>query len=142
MINFYIETNFKFSGKKHIKTWIKSLIESKKLIVGNINYIFVDDENILKINNQFLSHNYYTDIITFNYNTSKTINADIYISIDRLKENSKIYKTQFKEEFLRVIIHGILHLIGFNDSTKNEQSLMRLQENEQLLKIDKSKIII
>ena len=140
MINFYFETKFNFSGKNHIKIWIKNIIESNRLVVGNINYIFVDDEQLLKINNQFLSHDYFTDIITFNFCKDGIINSDIYISIERIKENSHIFKTTFKEEFLRVIIHGILHLLGFNDSTKEEQKSMRQQENNLLLKIDQSKI--
>lgn len=142
MIRFYFETNFNFAGKNQIKLWLKNLIESHNLFVGNINFIFVDDEQILKINNQYLSHDYYTDIITFNYNKEDSVNSDIYISIERIKENANLYQTNIREEFLRVIVHGVLHLLGFNDSTDKEKERMRALENEQIAKIDYSKILL
>ena len=142
MIRFYFETNFNFAGKNQIKLWLKNLIESHNLFVGNINFIFVDDEQILKINNQYLSHDYYTDIITFNYNKEDSVNSDIYISIERIKENANLYQTNIREEFSRVIVHGVLHLLGFNDSTDKEKERMRALENEQIAKIDYSKILL
>jgi len=140
MINYFFELNFKFKGKKILTNWIKNIIEAQNYKLGTINYIFVDDNEILRINQQYLSHNYYTDIITFNYNKENKINSDIYISIERVKDNSIQFKTDFKEEFLRVVIHGILHLLGYNDSTNEEKLRMREIENTQIQKIDKSKI--
>lgn len=98
-----------------------------------ISYIFLSDADLLQINKKYLDHNYYTDIITFTLDkTENTIEAELYLSIDRIKENSKDLKVMFKEELLRVAIHGVLHLCGYNDELEDEKILMRKKENEYI----------
>ena len=127
----YIKT-FKLNKKSHLKKWIQTIIEKNKKVPGNIFYSFVSDEEILKTNIQFLKHNTYTDIITFNYNDRKVINSEIFISIERVRENAKILNENFEDELHRVMIHGILHLLGYSDKTKKEKELIRKKENEYL----------
>jgi rRNA maturation RNase YbeY len=102
------------------------------LVMGDINFIFCSDEYLLKINKQFLNHDYYTDIITFDYSSDTLLSGDLFISVERVLENSKIYKTVFQEELRRVMIHGILHLMGYKDSTNEESQKMREAENGAL----------
>lgn len=138
MISFN-NNNITFSLKKKriLKHWITSVIESKSYSVGDINYIFTSDEEILSINSKFLSHNYYTDIITFDTSSysepsdvpSNIVSADIFISIDTVKSNALLYKTSFNQELHRVMIHGILHLIGYDDMNYVDKEVMTLQEN-------------
>jgi probable rRNA maturation factor len=129
--------NFTLSDKRILKKWIKSILDSHNYSVGDINYIFSNDEYVLQVNKQFLNHDYFTDIITFDtssysdndINRSNFISADIFISVDTVLSNSSLYKTTFISELHRVIIHGILHLIGFNDLSNDDRSVMRQQEN-------------
>ena len=100
--------------------------------IGEIHYIFCDDEKILEINRQFLQHDYYTDIITFDYCEGDTLSGDIFISVDTVTANAKEYSVSFDEELKRVMIHGILHLCGQNDKTADEQQEMRIKENNAL----------
>lgn len=100
--------------------------------VGNINFIFCSDEYLLQINQKWLHHDYYTDVVTFDYTTDKIISSDIYISLDRIDDNSIKYNVSYHEELFRVLIHGILHLTGFNDSNKSELAIMRRKENDCL----------
>jgi rRNA maturation RNase YbeY len=105
--------------------------------IGDISIILVDDSEILNINNKYLKHNYYTDIITFDYTKDRTISGDLYISIERVCENAEQYNTKVNDELNRVIIHGLLHLCGYKDKTKKQASLIRKKENYYLgLKID------
>jgi probable rRNA maturation factor len=115
--------------KLKISSWIKECCLHYKHQAGNINYIFCSDEYLREINIQYLRHNYYTDIITFNYNEKNDISGDIYISTDRVSDNAAFYKVDFLDELLRVIIHGILHLNGFNDDNENRKTEMRVLEN-------------
>jgi probable rRNA maturation factor len=134
MISFYTE-NIKnpLKEKQKTKSWIKNIIQQKGRAVGEINYIFCDDDYLLTINKQYLNHDYYTDIITFdNSESSKKIDADIYISIDRVAENAKTHSETFEKELLRVIIHGILHLLGHKDKTGDDAKKMRALENSCL----------
>lgn len=133
MIQFYFENiDNQFVNTKMIIKWIKLLIKKHNFKLGDINYIFCDDEYILKINKEFLNHDYYTDIITFDYVNNKIINGDIFISIDTVKSNSQKFSTSIENELFRVISHGILHLIGFKDKTDEEQEEMTVQENNAL----------
>lgn len=134
MISFFEEEiAFKIKDKRKIKNWITAVCKSYKKKVGEINYIFCDDEYLLKVNNEYLSHNFYTDIITFNQSESDTIiEGELYISIDRVKENANDIDAIFEQELKRVIIHGILHLIGYNDKSKEEEKEMRALENKHL----------
>ena len=120
------------SNKRLLKSWIQCIIVKYGYSVGEINYIFTSDRNILMINRKYLNHNYFTDIITFSYNCDKLTSGDIYISIDTVKENSERFKTTFINELHRVMIHGILHLVGLNDSTKGEKIQMSSAEDSAL----------
>ena len=100
--------------------------------MGELSFIFCADEYLKKINIKYLNHDYFTDVITFDYSKEKLLFGDIYISTDRVRENSKTYNTYFNEELFRVIIHGVLHLCGFNDKTEDEKNLIRSKENEFL----------
>ena len=133
MIYFHFEEITKVEIKTIIlKNWIKLCANNFGACIGDINYIFSSDEYLLEINKKYLKHNYYTDIITFNYNQEKILNGDIYISIDRVKDNAKELNVLFDKELNRVMIHGILHLIGFDDRTEKEKKIMRSEENNCL----------
>ena len=123
-----------FPALKMRKTasWIKQVAESHEKIIGDINYLFCTDERILAVNNQYLEHDYYTDIITFDYSENETLSGDIFISLDTVRTNSEKYKTNYEEELFRVIIHGVLHLCGINDKTDADERLMRKAENDAL----------
>jgi probable rRNA maturation factor len=112
-----------------LKKWIKFIIESNNHKAGDISFIFCSDNYLLNINKTYLSHDYFTDIITFNYNNKKTISGDIFISVDTVRLNASEYNVDEQVEFLRVIIHGIFHLLGFNDSNESEIQEMRNNEN-------------
>jgi probable rRNA maturation factor len=129
--------SFNLKNKRLIKSWIKDIIQLNKKEVGDINYIFCSDEKILEINKEFLKHDYYTDIISFDYCEENKINGDIFISIDTVKSNSIKYKTEFVEELHRVIIHGVLHFLGFKDKTKADAEKMREAENKALIRLNK-----
>ena len=116
--------------------WLKKSVNSLGFTIGELSFIFCSDEYIKKINIKYLSHHFFTDVITFNYTKEKLLFGDVYISIERVKENSKTYKTSFNEEMFRVIIHGVLHLCGFDDKTKEEKTLMRSKENGFLSSIN------
>ncbi len=116
-----------------ISLWINKIITNHNKIEGDITYIFCSDNYILDINQKYLSHNYFTDIITFNYNKDNIISGDIFISVDTVFNNSKIYKQTFETELHRVMIHGILHLLGYDDHTETDIANMRKAENDSLL---------
>jgi probable rRNA maturation factor len=130
---------FNLKRKSELKAWIKSVIEKEKHVLGNLNYVFTSDESLLKINIDYLKHNTYTDIITFNYNEGKKVNGDIFISVNRVKENANKFEVSFEEELHRVIIHGVLHLCGYKDKTKTDSDLMRKKENASLRLLKHSK---
>ena len=123
---------FNLKNKSKIKEWISSIIDKEKKILGNLNYSFTSDDSLLKINIEYLKHNTYTDIITFNYNDGKKISGDIFISIERVKENARKFEVAFEEELHRVMIHGVLHLCGYKDKSKTDSGLMRKKENASL----------
>lgn len=129
--------SFSLKNKRFIKSWIKDIIQQNKKELGDINYIFCSDEKILEINKEFLKHDYYTDIISFDYCEVNKINGDIFISIDTVKSNSIKYKTEFIEELHRVIVHGVLHFLGFKDKTKIDTEKMREAENKALIRLNK-----
>lgn len=135
MITFNYETNFKLENEKSLENWIGRVIEHHGCEVGEVNYIFCDDEYQHKLNMEFLHHDTLTDIISFDNSLGKLINGDIYISIDRVVENAKDFKVLFLEELTRVMIHGVLHYIGFKDKTEEDQKEMTRQENTALLEL-------
>lgn len=114
-----------------VKKWIDKLIVQYKKKTGDINYIFCSDNYLLEINKQYLNHDFYTDIVTFDYCEGEMISGDIFISLDRVAENAKLYDSQ-KTELYRVMIHGVLHLIGLEDHSDEEKNLMRKAEDEAL----------
>ncbi|MEI6822330.1 MAG: rRNA maturation RNase YbeY [Bacteroidota bacterium] len=135
MISFFSENiTYKLKDKRKIQKWIKLVIEGEKKKAGDINYIFCDDAFLTEMNIKYLNHDTLTDIITFNYNeeNNNLITGDIYISIDRVKYNSEKFKVLFSTELERVIIHGVLHLLGFKDKTKADKMTMRDKEDNSL----------
>ena len=135
MIEFHYEINFSLKNKMSISKWIDHTIRTENKITGDINYIFCSDDYLLARNIKYLNHDSLTDIITFNYCEGNKINCDIMISIDRVKENSSIFDTSFLEELYRVMIHGILHLVGYDDKTEKEKNIMRKKEEFYLKKL-------
>lgn len=135
MIEFDSQIDFQLENEQDIKTWIESIVVSEGFKLGEILYIFCDDDFLHDINVKFLNHDTLTDIITFDYNLGKQINSEIYISIPRVKENAQSFKTTFENELHRVIIHGILHLCGYKDETDSQQAEMRLKEDLALRKL-------
>ena len=124
--------NFQLKDKRKTSQWLKWIAAEEGKEIGSLVYIFVSDEIILKINKTFLQHDYYTDIITFDDTTDNTISGEMYVSIDIIKSNSKDYHVEFRNELLRVIVHGVLHLCGYNDKTESEQQEMRDTETRYL----------
>jgi probable rRNA maturation factor len=125
---------FTLKDKLKIKAWIKRVIEAEKKTLGQLNFVFTSDKNLLATNIQFLNHNTYTDIITFDYCEAQKINGDIIISVERVRENAKTFKVVFEDELKRVIIHGVLHLCGYKDKSKKDVEQMRSKENLALRK--------
>ena len=115
-----------------ISSWLSSCIDDLGYNLGELSIIFCSDEYLIDINKRHLDHDYYTDIITFNYSIEKNLNGDLFISVDRVKDNASAFNENFNMELFRVIIHGILHLCGFNDKTTKEQKEMRQKENHYL----------
>lgn len=115
---------------RNISSWIKQIIGKFNFSAGNLTYIFCDDEYLKIINTKYLNHDFYTDIVTFDYNDGKIISGDMFISVDRVSENAVIFGSDFSDELLRVIVHGLLHLLGFNDSSETEKATMRKMEDE------------
>jgi len=120
-------------NKNLLKKWIKDLIVQEHASPGQINIVLTSDNNVLELNNKYLSRNYLTDIITFDYTENQVIGGDLFISVTRVRENSEKFNVTFKKELKRVIIHGVLHLLGYGDSTQKEKSLMRQMEDRYLI---------
>ncbi len=118
--------------RRVITAWIKAVAASYHRKVGEVGYLFCNDDKILEVNNQYLGHDYYTDIITFDYDEGDTINGDIVISLDTVRSNASQQGTTYSDELHRVIIHGILHLCGINDKQPGEREIMEAAENKAL----------
>ncbi len=126
------DIRFKLKQSNTIKAWIKKIIVLEKKKCGQLNFVFTNDETLLKTNIEFLKHNTYTDIITFDYCEGSVINGDVLISVERVEENAKKFKTSFDEELKRVMIHGVLHLCGYMDKTKKDIATIRKKEASAL----------
>jgi len=118
---------------RNLSIWIKNIIMEYNFLCGKLTYIFCDDDYLLDINNRFLKHDFYTDIVTFDYSKDNTISGDLFISVDRVKDNSVLFNVSVDEEFLRVIVHGLLHLLGYRDSSMEEKNTIRELENKYIL---------
>ncbi len=140
MISFFKEnTTFDIKQKNKIKSWLKNVASGYGFSAGELNYVFCDDEYLLQMNRQYLGHDYYTDIITFDSREnalSKRLDGDIFISVDTVRANGEEYGEGFEREMMRVIAHGLLHLIGFDDHTAAQQKKMREAENTALAQWD------
>jgi len=131
-INFYSENEFILEDTNRYAKWIEQVIASENMKLEVINYIFCDDEYLLKLNVEFLDHDTYTDIITFNNNVGTILQGDIFISTERVKDNAETFGVNFEEELRRVMAHGILHLCGYNDKTEEDSLVMREKEEEKM----------
>jgi len=136
MIEFNYETKFQLHNEDAIRDWVCFCVKKEGFRVGELAYIFCDDEYLHKLNIEFLNHNTFTDIISFDNTLGKIIGGDIFISIERVKENAKTYNVLFLNELHRVLIHGVLHFIGYKDKLINEKEEMRSKENDCLNSIE------
>lgn len=142
-INFLkADISFVPKQKKLLRQWIALTIQAHHKKLGQIDYIFCSDEHLLQMNKQYLNHHTLTDIITFDYSNELTaeVAGEIYISINRVRENAEVFKCTFNDELHRVMIHGVLHLCGFKDKTKNQKQIMRAQEDEAIQSLKKLQI--
>ena len=129
---FYDETNYRLRKAKECLRFIERVIRSEKRLTGDLSFIITSDKNILEINRKFLNHDYHTDVITFGYNKGKMVNGEIYISLETVKINAVNYKVSLRNELLRTMIHGTLHLCGYDDRAKEEIILMKKVEERYL----------
>ncbi|GAB3182508.1 rRNA maturation RNase YbeY [Telluribacter humicola] len=135
MITFFQEdVSFKIPTPLKTKRWLKAVVEAEGAQLNHLNYIFCSDDYLLDVNRQYLEHDYYTDIITFDTSDEEEdqIEGDIFVSIDRIKDNAQNLNKTFEDEFRRVLVHGVLHLIGFDDTTDDSKAEMRKKEDDYL----------
>jgi len=132
MINFNYETDFILSEEGTISSWIESTIINEGYKLEEINYVFCDDEYLHKLNVEFLDHDTLTDVISFDYCVGKMVQGDIFISVERVKDNAEDFKVEFINELNRVMVHGVLHYCGYKDKTESDASLMREKEDYYL----------
>lgn len=136
-INIFVENDKYFAfhdtiNWDKVKTWLIKVAEDEGFSIDKVNIILCDDDYLLKINQSFLNHDYYTDIITFPYSTGHSIESDIFISLERVFENAKEFNVNWEMELMRIIVHGLLHLVGYQDKLEGEKEIMRNKENEAL----------
>tara|TARA_R110002051_G_scaffold171982_3_gene242431 strand:- start:18821 stop:19240 length:420 start_codon:yes stop_codon:yes gene_type:complete len=132
MINYNYLTEFKLEEENNYDSWIYQTCKTEGYTIKELNYIFCTDEYLLKINQDFLQHDYLTDIITFDYVSGKNVSGDLYISIDRVKENAEEFNVSFDNELKRVMVHGVLHLMGYSDKSDTATAEMRAKEEEKI----------
>ncbi|GAA4280228.1 rRNA maturation RNase YbeY [Gaetbulibacter aestuarii] len=132
MIQYNFETDFELQDSGMLTDWISMVVNEESFTLGDVNYIFCDDDYLHKINVEFLNHDTLTDIISFDYSLGKTIHGDIYISVERVHDNAKDFNVPFEEELHRVMVHGILHYCGYKDKTDEDARTMRQKENHYL----------
>ncbi|RKS99449.1 rRNA maturation RNase YbeY [Flavobacterium sp. 123] len=132
MINFNYETEFTLENVQAFEDWLSRVIVSENKKEGEINYIFCDDEYLHKINLEYLNHDTLTDIISFDYSMGNELNGDIFVSIERVKDNAADFNVLFDDELKRVVVHGILHYCGYKDKSEVDEALMRSKEDEKI----------
>ena len=132
MISFNYESDFSLEQEEVYASWIETIVESENKILGEISYIFCDDEYLHSINMQYLNHDTLTDIISFDYSDGDVISGDIFVSIERVEDNAKDFKVSFGEELKRVLAHGVLHYCGYKDKSEKDALLMRSKEEEKI----------
>jgi len=132
MIEFHFKSELVIQNKSNYVDWINRVIVSEGFSAGQIDYIFCSDDYLLELNKEYLNHDTFTDIITFDYRDGNTISGDIFISTDRVEENAKKYDVAFSNELRRVMSHGVLHLVGFGDKSNEEKRIMREKEEEKI----------
>lgn len=136
MITFHTEDiEMPMLDERKVGKWIRAVAADYGFAVGNINYIFCSDERELAVNREFLGHDYYTDVITFDYSTAQTLNGDIFISLDTVRSNAEMVGTSFDQELMRILIHGVLHLTGQGDKTPETKAEMTAKEEKALKKL-------
>ena len=133
MTTFNYETDFELPDEVALETWVEMIISNKGFEPGEINFIFCDDEYLHRLNIEFLQHDTFTDVISFDNSLGKLISGDIFISVERVKENAVEFNATLEEELHRVMIHGILHFLGFKDKSTDDEKVMRKEENDALL---------
>ena len=132
-VTFHTEkTHFKLGQKLQHKRWVNHWIESQEAVCGKLSFIFTSNEHLRLINKEYLNHNYYTDVISFNYAEDELISGDIFISVDQVRINAASYDTEEGEELRRVMVHGVNHLLGYDDGNDEEREIMRKMENDAL----------
>ena len=130
MVSYFTQdTDFKFKSKRLTSQWLKQVAQAESKKLGAVSIIFCSDNYLLDINKEYLNHDYFTDIITFDYCEGNLISGDLFISIDSVKDNAVFYKSCFEDELNRVIVHGVLHLIGYDDHTESDIAQMRSKED-------------
>jgi len=132
MISFNYENEFELQNEDQIATWISVVIISENKKEGDINYIFCDDDYLLNLNEQYLDHDTLTDIISFDYTVGNELHGDIFISVERVRENAQDFNVTFEEELKRVLVHGVLHYCGYKDKSVEDEQLMRSKEDEKI----------
>jgi len=132
MIEYHYELGFKLSSEESHTSWLRDVVASEAGEIRQIDYIFCEDEYLAEINHKYLKHNTLTDILTFDYSSGKELVADIFISVERVKENADYLGVGFEEELLRVMSHGVLHILGYGDKTETEKQIMRNKEEEKI----------
>lgn len=132
MISFNYETDFELSSESDYASWIQNVIASENKEEGDINYVFCDDEYLHKINIEYLNHDTLTDIISFDYSEGNFLHGDIFVSVERVAENAKVFNVSFENELKRVMAHGVLHYCGYKDKNEQDEVIMRQKEDEKI----------
>ena len=132
MIDFVYNTDFRLSNKEVFSRWLISVAKVEGYLIDTLVFLFIDDNEILEMNKKFLKHDYYTDVITFGELEDKKISGNIAISVERVLDNSKMYGVEFEDELKRVMVHGLLHIMGYNDKASNDKSVMSKKEKKAI----------
>lgn len=132
MISFNYETDFELDHEADFSKWLSAVILSENKKEGDINYVFCDDEYLLEINQQYLDHDTLTDIISFDYSVGNELHGDIFVSVERVRENASDFNVTFHEEIKRVLVHGVLHYCGYKDKSESDEQIMRKKEDEKM----------